>query len=319
MSGGAPLRIPGSVPSTRLGLGAIPSGPARRTELPEIYEAQPGDAMPSICIIGDSGTGKTYQLGLLIAHLRKMGKSTIVLSVESKHQGLTPHKPLILPIGAPVKLTDGSLRMPTWTERYHRLIEFRDQLRIGKFREHEGLPVGAILTDGMTEMGNVVKGYKFDNMPMAGASGQPNVLRAYGEIGADLLDLMAALKEAASDAGKAYGMNPIAVVATCVETLKDGKFQPLLPGNIAPDNFAQQFEVVLRLAVESAGPNTTEMQYVAHTMPGEVFLPQTGRWIAKSPEGFPAKIVNPNLGEIFEQVTKHYRGESLTVESNKGA
>ena len=301
-----PLRIPGQQPAARLG--AIPVGAPNRIELPEIYEAQPGDAMPSICLVGDSGAGKTHQLGLLIAHLRTMGRATIVLSVESKHQGLTPYKPLILPIGAPVKTATG-VRVPTATERYHRLIAFRDDLRAGKFREHLGVPVGAIVTDGLTEMGNIVKGYKFDNMPTAGTSGQPNVLRAYGEIGNDLLDLMAALKEAASDTGRAFGMAPIAVVATCVETLKDGKYIPLLPGNIAPDNFAQQFEVVLRLAVESAGPNTTAMQYVAHTMPGEVFMPQMGRWIAKSPAGFEPKIVNPNLGVIFDQLIRHYRGD----------
>jgi hypothetical protein len=247
--------------------------------------------------------------------LRTRGLATIVISVESKHQGLTPHKPLILPIGAPVRQGD-ALRMPTATERYHRLIAFRDELRAGKFREHGGLPVGAIVTDGLTEMGNIVKGYKFDNMPVAGNTGQPNVLRAYGEIGTDLLDLMAALKEAASDAGKSYGMAPITVVATCVETLKDGKFVPLLPGNIAPDNFAQQFEVVLRLAVESAGPNTTAMQYVAHTMPGEVFLPQTGRWVAKVPAGlFDTKVINPNLGEMHEKLTAYYRGESTATDN----
>jgi hypothetical protein len=278
------------------------------TELPEIYEAQPGDAMPSICLVGDSGAGKTFQLGRLIAHLRTLNLATIVLSVESKHQGLAPLKPLILPIGAPVK-EGATMRMPTATERYHRLIAFRDQLRAGKFREHQGMRVGAIATDGLTETGNVVKAYKFDNMPTA-KGGEPNVLRAYGEIGTDLLDLMASLKEAASDAGKVYGMEPIAIVATAVETLKDGKFQPLLPGNIAPDNFAQQFEVVLRLAVESAGQNTTAMQYVAHTIPGEVMLPQMGRWVAKVPEGvFPPKIVNPNLGEIFEKLRAYYRGD----------
>lgn len=313
------LRIPGQQAPASATLGTIPTGAPRRTELPEIYEAEPGDAMPSMCIVGDSGTGKTYQLGKLIAWLReKLDLATIVLSVESKHQGIARYRPKVLPIGAPVKVPVSEayplgLRKSTSTERYHRLIEFRDRLSRGDYREHEGSKVGAIVTDGLTEIGSVVKGYKFDNMPVAGNTGQPNVLRAYGEIGTDLLDFMAGLKEAASDSGKALGMDPIAIVATCVETLKDGKYTPLLPGNIAPDNFAQQFEVVLRLAVESAGPNTTEMQYVAHTMPGEVMLPQMGRWIAKSPEGFPAKIVNPNLGEIFEQVTRHYRGESLTT------
>jgi len=304
MSGGPPLRMPGT-----LRLGAIPAGSARVAELPEIYEAQPGDAMPSICLIGDSGSGKTHQLGLLIAHLRTQGLTTIVLSVEDKHQGLQHLKPLILPIGAPVVLPDGTKRVPTATEKYNRLLTFRDRLSSGSYREHAGLPVGALVTDGLTEMGNIVKTHRFDNMPAAASTGQPNTFKVYGEIGNDLIDLMAALKRAASDSGKALGMSPLGIVATCVETLDAGKFKPLLPGNIAPDNFAQQFEVVLRLAVEPVGQNTTAMQFVAHTIGGEVLFPQAGRWIAKAPGGlFEAKVVNPNLGTMYEKIMSYYRG-----------
>lgn len=302
----SPLRMPGMAR-----LGALPTGPARVTELPEIYEAQPGDAMPSICLIGDSGSGKTHQLGLLIAALRAVGQATIVLSVEDKHQGLQHLRPLILPIGAPVTWADGTKRVPTATEKYHRLLAFRDRLSSGGFRTHGDLPVGALVTDGLTEMGNIVKAHRIDNMPTATTTGQPNMFKAYGEIGTDLLDLMAALKRAASDSGKALGMAPLGIVATCVETLDQGKYKPLLPGNIAPDNFAQQFEVVLRLAVESAGVNTTAMQFVAHTIGGEVMYPQAGRWIAKAPGGlFEAKVVNPDLGVMYQRIMAHYRGET---------
>jgi len=300
--GGGGLKLPGQG-GARLG---VPSGAAARADLPEIYEADPGDALPSICVIGASGTGKTHQLGLLVKHLATKGLATIVVSVENKHQGIARLRPLVLPIGAPVRTTTGA-RPATATEKYNRLIAFRDELREGKYREHLGRPVGALVTDGLMEIGAIVKSHKLDNMPTS-RGGEQNTFRAFDEMGVAIIDLMASFREAASDAGKAYGIAPLTVVATCGEVLKDGKFQAMLPGNQAPNMLAYQFEAIFRLAVEATEMGSTEVQYVAHTTPGETAYPQTGRWDAKAPSGlFGQKIVNPNLGEIYEKLVTNYK------------
>src|SRR6185436_15709274 len=133
MSGAPPLKMPG-MPGAGARLGAIPTGPGNQTELPEIYTADPGDAQPAICLIGDSGTGKTEQLKRLIAHLSTRNLATIVVAAESKQQILASLRPLVLPINAPMKAPGGALRPPTPTEKYNRLMRFRDDLKAGKFR-----------------------------------------------------------------------------------------------------------------------------------------------------------------------------------------
>jgi len=309
MSTVPPLRMPGMGAK----LGAIAPVTSAHT-LPDIYTANPGDAQPSICLIGASGTGKTEQLKRLIAHLTRRALATIVVAVESKQQIVASLRPLILPIGAPVRVgTD--VRPATVSEKFNRLIAFRDQLKQGKFRTHDGRAVGALAFDGLMEVGAVVKGHRLATMPTS-ATGQQNTFRAFDEMGTDLIDLMASFREAASDAGIAYGIAPLAVIATCGETLKDGKYQPILPGNQAPTMLPYQFELILRLATETAEGGG--MQYVAHTVPGETGYPVMGRWDAKAPAGlFDAKIVDPDLGMIYDKLTAYYRGDTAT--ENKGA
>jgi len=304
MSGIAPLRMPGVAK-----LGAVlPT--ANTQDLPDIYVADPGNAQPSICLIGDSGTGKTEQLKRLIAHLNGKGLATIVVAAESKQQILAELRPFVLPINAPV-VVGGQKRAPTATEKYNRLLTFRDGLKAGKYREHLGKKVGAIAFDGLMELGDIIKAHRMAPgvMPVD-RDGSQNTWAAFDRIGNDLIDMMASFKEAASDSGMAYGIPPIAIAATCGEILntKTGKFAPILPGNQAPDKLPYQFELILRLAIE---PTDGGVQYVAHTIGGETPYPNMGRWSAKAPGGlFDAKIINPNLGTIYEKLTAYYRGET---------
>jgi len=305
---GAPLKMPGMAPR----LGAVT--PVSQTDLPPIDFMDPGDAQPSICLVGASGTGKTEQLKRLIAHLNTRGLATMVLAVESKQQILATLRPLRISIGAPVRLSPTTSRPATASEKFQRLLAFRDRLKQGAYREHDGKIVGALVVDGLMEVGAIVKAHRLGNMPTS-TTGQQNTFRAFDDIGTDLIDLMASLREAASDSGKSFGIAPLAIVATCGEVLKDGKYQPLLPGNQAPTMLPYQFELILRLATEPLDGMT---QYVAHTVPGETGYPQMGRWDAKAPGGlFDAKIIDPNLGEIYDKLTSYYRGE--TAANNKGA
>lgn len=307
MSGMPPLRMPG-LTGAKLGQVSGPVGQAG--DLPPIDTMDPGDAQPSICLVGASGTGKTEQLKRLIAHLNRRNLATMVLSVESKQQILATLRPFRIPIGAPVRLTPTISRPATASEKFMRLLTFRDRLRQGQFREHEGRAIGALVVDGLMEVGAIVKAHRLSNMPVS-ATGQSNTFRAFDEIGTDLIELMASLREAASDSGKAFGIAPLAIVATCGEALKDGKYQPLLPGNQAPTSLPYQFELLLRLSTETIDGAT---QYVAHTIPGETAYPQMGRWDAKAPGGlFDAKIVNPDLGAIYDKLTAYYRGENAAT------
>jgi hypothetical protein len=289
---------------------STPTG-AAQTELPAIYTAEPGDARPSICLIGASGTGKTEQLKRLMRYFNAHGLASIVIGIESKHQVLAELRPLVLPIGAPVAVAGGA-RPATPSEKHARLLKFRDNLRAGMYREHDGRTVGAIVFDGLMEIGSIVKAHRLANMPVSSKTGEQNTFRAFDEMGVDLIDIMASFKEAASDASKAYGIEPLGIAATCGEELRDGKFQAILPGRQASTMLPFQFEMVLRLATETAvdGSGTA---YVAHTMPGEVVMPQMGRWDAKAPGGlFEPKIVNPDLGDIYARLIAHYKGETTT-------
>lgn len=301
------LKIPGApLSSGPSALGSVT--PQQQVTLPPIRTADPGDARPSICLIGASGAGKTFQLGKLIDYFASKGQATLLVSIESKHQELARRRVKVMNISEAIEQA-GTKRMPTDRERVMRLLAFRDQLRSGAFREHEGRPIGAIVFDGLMEVGTVMKSYKLSNAPTS-ATGGRDTRSAYGDLGNELIDFMAALKEAASDAGATLGIPPVAIVATCGETLRDGLFEPLLPGRMAIPNLPYQFEVMLRLAVETTEQGT---QFVAHTVGGQQMYPQTGAWSAKAPAGIlEHKIVNPDLGAIYEKLIEYYRGDVVS-------
>lgn len=305
------MKIPGQMGPTTMGAKlSAPVGP-QATDLPDIYTAEPEDARPSICLIGGSGTGKTEQLKRLIAYLRGQGLASLVVDIENKNQVLLGLRPKVQKISSPIKdAHTGQVRPATASEKFARLQQFRDNLRSGMYREHDGLPIAAIVFDGLMEVGAIVKEHRLANMPVSAKSGEQNTFRAFDEMGIDIINFMASCREAASDAGKAFGIPPIGIAATCGETLRDGKFAPILPGNQAPTMLPYQFEMVLRLATE-ARVDGNGMQYVAHTIPGEVIMPQMGRWDAKAPGGlFENKIINPDLGLLYERLIAHYKGQA---------
>lgn len=286
--------IPGVTVGTKPGVLKPPTGSTAAT-LPEITEADPSMAVPTIALVGASGTGKTEQIRRLIKRLRASGKLTLVIDIENKTQVFAAERPLVMPISGPM-----APGVPaTATAKYQRLNALKDAIRAGKYREHNGMPIGAIAWDGVMEAGDIIKAHHFANMPIS-SSGEKNTFALYDKIGADQIDLLAAQKEAASAAAAAFGTAPVGIVVTCGEELKNGEFRPILPGNVAPIRFPYQFEMILRLAFE-------EGQYVAHTRPGEVYTPVIGRWTAKAPPIFDAKIVDPDLGDIFEKLVAYYQ------------
>lgn len=244
--------------------------------------------------------GKTRSIQLLLRYLRERGKTAIVVAVESKQQILAKERPLRLDIGAPV-MHNGVPRPATVTDKYNRLIALREALREGRYREHNGQPVAAICFDGLMEVGDVIKGHKMRNVPTSATTGEKNTYALYDSIGEELIDFMAACRDSASDAAKAFGIEPIAIVATCGEELKNGELRPILPGNKAPVRFPYQFELVLRYAIEDG-------EFIAHTKGGQIYTPYEARWFAKAPEIFEPRIVNPDLGQIYDKLITYYQG-----------
>ena len=288
--------VPGVNVGARAGLLKPPTGPVV-DDLPEIYEASSSDAVPTIALVGASGTGKTEQIRRLIRHLKSKGETALVVAVESKQQVISALNPKILPIQAPGK--DG--KSVDVTVKYNRLMTLKNAIRDGRFREDKGVPIGVLCFDGVMEVGDIIKGHHTKNMPTSQSSGEKNTFALYDRVGVDQIDFLAALREAAGDAAKAFGTRPLGMVVTCGEEFRNGEFRPILPGNMAPIRFPYQFELVLRLAVE-------EGVYVAYTKPGTVYTPVQGSWNAKAPDIFgDTRIVNPDLGEIYEKVLAYYQ------------
>lgn len=292
----------GAIPGLNIpGLGKTGTRGAATGPKPDLLidEMDPGDSRPSILLVGNSGTGKTEQ----IARMMRAGKRALVLDVENKAQVLATYRPLRIKIGEAEKQPDGSIRMTDATARYDRLMRFRDGLREGKYREHNGKPIDFVGIDGLMEIGSVIKTHKMKNVPTS-KTGEANTFRAFDEIGMEIIDFVVACKEAASDASKAFGIPPIGIVATCGEFYKDGELRPLLPGNQAHLHLKYHFELVLRLDVEFDG---TALRYIAHTVPGEVFTPMPARWYAKAPGGlFEPRITDPDLGAIYDKMVENY-------------
>jgi hypothetical protein len=293
------LRIPG-LPSAASGLLGPVNTQARAT-LPDIVELDPADARPSICLVGGSGTGKTTQIRNVI----RAGFNVLVVAIESKLQAMAGERPLVVNMNEPVR--EGStFRAATVTDKYNRLLAFRDALKEGKYRSHKGKPIDVIAFDGAMEMGAIIKGHKLKSV-IVSKSGETNTFKTFDEIGIDLIDFFAACREAASDASKAFGVPPVGIIVTCGEQLKDGEYKPILPGNQAALMLPYQFEAVLRLTTEI---NDGNLEYVAYSTPGETAYPLMGRWTAKAPGGLfeGGKIVNPDLGKIYKQLVNYYQG-----------
>jgi hypothetical protein len=281
--------------------------------LPEIVIGEPTKASPSVLIVGGSGSGKTHA----IAELLKAGKTGLILAVEAKTQILLKHRPMIVYVAAPVT-EGGKMREPTPTEKFNRLKEFRDRLASGEYREHEGKKIDFLATDGVMELMQVFYGHHKLNRPVD-RDGAPNTYAMYDAIGESVLDFLRTLRDAASEAASLYGTEPLGIIATCGEEWEkkkgeEGRYVPLLKGNIVPRNLPYQFEMVLRLDTEAGLDGG--VQYVAHTVRGA-----QGEWFAKTPGGLlPPKIVlgpgaqtEMTFNDIYDRLTALYRGEEEKV------
>lgn len=301
------MKIPGVNTSVAPQKTASPLGTLRGPDpgnaLAEPYIADATTAAPSILWIGDSGTGKTHA----IERLLRAGKKVLYLDVEGKSQPLKKYKPIVQSINDPVRMEDGTLRAATFTEKYNRLQEFVKRLGAGYYHKLHGIDIDLVAVDGLMEIGHVYSRHFSRNTPVS-ADGSPNAYAKWGQIGDYQIDFYHALRNAASDAGLTYGLRPLGVVATCGEKLVADKFgnrwyEPILPGNIGPDQLPFAFEAIIRLGIEYTEEGPTFLAYtVGQTEPI--------RWFAKTPPGlFEPKVINPDAAKMYDTLVTYYTAE----------
>ncbi|MEE8489968.1 MAG: hypothetical protein V3S43_06495 [Acidimicrobiia bacterium] len=251
--------------------------------------------MPSALFIGDSGTGKTHAIATMIA----AGLHVCHVPVEPKRGALLRARPLIIDIN---ELHDG--KRPTAGIRWDRLQRFADELGNGGYREFDGRDIDAITVDGITEVGSVI------HMALKPIYDKTKTLIMWEEIGIKTVDFVNTLRDAADYSSTKFGLRPMAIIATCGETVQvDGdvtRFVPLLPGKKAAKSLAYPFEVIWRF---SAGPGAAdEHEFRIHTQKGEDH-------IGKSPVGvFDLKVISgagvdvdgsPDAGKMYMQLLEN--------------
>jgi hypothetical protein len=255
--------------------------------------------------IGDSGTGKTHSMGRIMAKYK-----TLLLAVEMKAQGVLKYAPFIQHVGTPVK-SGTAWRPVTLEEKYERLMRFADAVAAGRFREVDGKKVELIAVDGLMEMGEVFKRHWLsDKKVPRDRDGAKNTYAAYDIIGSKLMDYCKTLRDAASEAAKLYDQTPVGVLATVGESFEtdkfgnNGRYVPILPGNVAPRNLPYIFEAIFRLEVSRNDPQSGgdgSPKFLVHTVKGENFF-------AKSPDaGLEPVLENPDMGDIYDKLVAHYR------------
>ena len=262
--------------------------------LPDLVDVEPTDARPSVVLIGGSGTGKTHALGSMMA----AGMNVMVLAVEPKLQTIARYKPKVLFIDEPI-----AGKAPTPAQRYDRLMRFVDALGEGKYREHNGRPFDLIATDGLLEVGHVIYTYWKMRCPTSSRTGEQNTFALWDNVAERARDFFRAARDAAGLASSRYGLPPIGFVTTCGEAVVKAKtgevrYEPLFPGNKAPQILPYMFEVVLRFSCRN---NEGNYEFVAHTIGTEEFY-------AKCPPGlFDPEVINPNFGEMYDRLTKWFQ------------
>jgi hypothetical protein len=243
-------------------------------------------ALPSLLLLGASGSGKTDG----IKKLAMAGFKLAVIEIEPKMFGLQKYKPLRLRICKPVKVGNG-YRLPTYTERYDRLMRHLDGLRVGKYRvTPDGKPVDLLAYDGLTEAADIIHARKK-------GSKIKGDLDSWMATGLATIDLFKDLRDAAGVASDEMGLPPVGIVATCGESSPKrldikGKTsyierdKPVLPGNMALDRLPFVFEVIWRLSGGEDDGGAHEWR--VHTQLGDTYF-------AKSPGGIfePETVVGP--------------------------
>ncbi len=300
------MRAPGPAAAPAVNIGGEAA-----FELPAVMQGEAADARPSMLFIGDSGTGKTFSLGRI---MRK--RKTLLLAVEMKAQNVLKYRPKIQHVGTPVKLANGTWRPVSMEEKYERLMRFSDAVAAGKFREVDGEKIELIAVDGLMEMGEVFKRHWLsDKKVPRDRDGAKNTYAAYDIIGAKMMDYCKTLRDAASEAARLYDQEPVGILATVGEVFEtdkfgnNGKYVPILPGNVAPRNLPYIFEAIFRLEVSRNDPESGgdgNPKFLVHTVKGENFF-------AKSPDaGLEAVLENPDMGDVYDKLVEHYK---LNVEA----
>ena len=269
-------------------------------ELPEISTMDGSFAMPSICVRGVSGTGKTEG----IRHMLHAGKNVLVVAIEDKVQSLLKYEPAVLYLGAPVvERATGAKRPPTPTEMYNRIMAFVDRLASGEFREHKGKPFDLIAGDGIMEVGRVFERHFKAHYPQS-KTGERNAFALYDEIGNRLVDFFARVRGAASAASQLYDIPPMGTYWTIgeAEATKPGQYgyKVILPGNIAPLALPFQFEAIFRLVIRKGEDGRPV--YVMQTVGEE------SNFEAKCPGGvLEPEVMNWDMNTVYDTLRAHYQ------------
>lgn len=276
----------------------------------DIIQAEPGYAKPSILVMGDSKTGKTHALKMILRRLSMRNERGLVLGIENKWQALSTYGPKVVFITKPV-VDGGRSRPPTASEMYDRLWRVVDALAIGALQRHQGEHCTALLGDGLMEVCAIVERHVKATKPVS-STGEKNSYALWDMIGAKSIDFFKSMRDAASEGTRVYGAHPLAVVMTCGATLKAESalatptWTALLPGNIGKQALPFQFEVILHLFKQPGGDG--EPIFTVATSSGEDYIASTPQI-----DGIPARIVGtraehnlPDVGEVFDRLLLHY-------------
>ena len=261
-----------------------------------------GGACASVLLSGGSGTGKSYAIERLASTL-----NIIYVAVEPKFQQIRKYDPLIIQICKPVEVARKK-RLPTWQEKWDRLLKFKNAIAEGMFREWKGDSIDVICIEGLMEIGEIIHRVK-----KATYSRQSSFIM-WEEIGLETIDYVKALRDAAGVVAPALGFKPIPVIITVGEKAKEKNdmpwFEYKLPGNMAADSVPYAFEQIIRL--DSRTDTGGGKEFVFHCQKGDAFF-------AKMPEGFPSAVVGqgvktdgqPDFLKVYRQLERYYAGEEI--------
>lgn len=292
--------MPGRTSTPRAGLQGTQAPGA--SDAPQIEEWGDVELMPSLILIGKTGTGKTDAIGKLC----EAGFNLAVLTVEDKRASLQRWKPLILDVNKIVGVDATSARLPTGAEKFQRLQSFQDDLRRGAHREYGSKTIDILAVDSLSEIADVMYAH------LCTKYSSSDTLKMWMEIGTRTIDFFKGIRDAAGYAAAKLGSRPMGMVATVLEAdlkkidSKAGgysilKNQVVLQGNMAVPKMVPAFEIAWRL---SAGTELNgEHAFRVHTQ-------KTDEFDAKSPPGIfettvvgPGGIGNaPDVGEMYREL-----------------
>ena len=270
---------------------------------PEIEPWGDYASLPSLLLIGGSGTGKTDGIAKLI----DAGFNVVVVVVEDKMAALSTRKPGRINICAPDPATNA---LPTPQVRWKRLQGFSDKLRAGGYREVGGKQVDLIAIDGLMEVSDLIA------QNMLASVSSDKTIKAWSQVAIKTVDFFKTIRDAAGEAAARLGGKPIGMVATCGEGDKkrvniaagDGggtiteSNVPLLEGNKAKLALPFQFEVIWRLSAGAIIPGGAH-QFHVHTQATSEFFAKSPAGLFEPVESGPGGLGNdPDIGVMYRKM-----------------